>query len=397
MIEFEIINSQLLLSYEADPYSNVKWIDNELKIHGEVSIVKTFRFNVDDIVNSGDDYDDERRLFALGYLESGCYRIKGRILGINHDVFLSQDIKITRKTFIAQKGISIFSKMDKVLDEPIVVSDDISGALPISEFNQLLKNFPTSTELKHYTSSRISGVLKDYFETTTDAQEKFENFLNKKKSILKQSKVEWLYSYEMKKYQYIREIFVEMLKDANSYSEKDWQKQVAEFLLLIFPKYIAVIENVPVKDYYTNPDKATNRYIDIALVDTNGNIDIIELKKPFDKALIYANKYRHNYVPKKDLSGSVVQVEKYLFHLSKSGREGEKRIRDKYANELPNNLRINITNPKGILIVGRDNDLDEQQKFDFEIIKRKYSNILDVITYDDILRRLDNIIDKYSD
>jgi hypothetical protein len=45
-----------------------------------------------------------------------------------------------------------------------------------------------------------------------------------------------------------------------------------------------------------------------------------------------------------------------------------------------------------MLILGRDKDFDEKQKFDFEIIKRKYTNIVDIMTYDDLLRRLDNII-----
>lgn len=44
------------------------------------------------------------------------------------------------------------------------------------------------------------------------------------------------------------------------------------------------------------------------------------------------------------------------------------------------------------LILGRDKDFDDRQKFDFEIIKRKYANIVDIMTYDDLLRRLDNII-----
>mgnify|MGYP002151419419 CR=1 FL=1 len=195
---------------------------------------------------------------------------------------------------------------------------------------------------------------------------------------------------------YIRDSLIEMLKDAESYSEHDWQKLIANFLLLIFPKYICVIENVPVKDYYTNPEKTINRAIDLALVDVNGNIDIIEVKKPFENALIYSRKYRDNYVPKRELSGAVVQVEKYLFHLGKSGAAGEKRIQDKYSKELPTGINIRITNPKGIVIVGRDTGLNEQQKFDFEIIKRKYANIMDVLTYDDLLRRLENIIAKYS-
>ncbi len=45
-----------------------------------------------------------------------------------------------------------------------------------------------------------------------------------------------------------------------------------------------------------------------------------------------------------------------------------------------------------MLILGRDIDFFGEQEFDFEIIKRKYANIVDVMTYDDLLRRLDNII-----
>jgi hypothetical protein len=33
------------------------------------------------------------------------------------------------------------------------------------------------------------------------------------------------------------------------------------------------------------------------------------------------------------------------------------------------------------------------QQLDFEVIKRKYANMLDIITYDDLLRRLSNTID----
>ena len=36
----------------------------------------------------------------------------------------------------------------------------------------------------------------------------------------------------------------------------------------------------------------------------------------------------------------------------------------------------------------RSNIFAEHQKADFEIIRRKYKNILDIITYDDLLYRL---------
>ena len=61
-------------------------------------------------------------------------------------------------------------------------------------------------------------------------------------------------------------------------------------------------------------------------------------------------------------------------------------------------MGIRITNPKAIIVVGRDQQpngspaLDASQQLDLEIIKRKYANVIDILTYDDLLRRLDNII-----
>jgi len=87
-----------------------------------------------------------------------------------------------------------------------------------------------------------------------------------------------------------------------------------------------------------------------------------------------------------------MQAEKYLFYLSKSGRDGEKRITTKHVTDLPSGLEIKIANPKAIILIGRDSNLSEQEKFDFEFVRRKYSNVVDTISYDDLLRRLENVI-----
>jgi len=53
-----------------------------------------------------------------------------------------------------------------------------------------------------------------------------------------------------------------------------------------------------------------------------------------------------------------------------------------------------------MIVMGRDRRSDgsaalkKSRAFDFEIIKRKYGNMMDIMTYDDVLRRLDNIIDS---
>ena len=49
-----------------------------------------------------------------------------------------------------------------------------------------------------------------------------------------------------------------------------------------------------------------------------------------------------------------------------------------------------------MIILGRDHNFAADQKFDFEIIKRKYANIVDIMTYDDLLQRLENIIAKFK-
>ena len=87
-----------------------------------------------------------------------------------------------------------------------------------------------------------------------------------------------------------------------------------------------------------------------------------------------------------------MQIEKYIYHLNKSGQSGENKLTSKYKAKIPSDFKIKITNPSGIIIMGRDISLTPDQKEDFEIVKRKYKNVIDIITYDDLLRRLGFII-----
>lgn len=135
-----------------------------------------------------------------------------------------------------------------------------------------------------------------------------------------------------------------------------------------------------------------NRQIDILLVDSSGNVDIVEIKQPFDKCIVTNNQYRNNFIPLRELSGTVMQVEKYVFYLNKWGQAGENYLTEKYQSELPDDFSIKITNPGGLIIMGRDSNLGENQRQDFEVVKRKYKNVIDIITYDDLLRRLEFII-----
>lgn len=91
-----------------------------------------------------------------------------------------------------------------------------------------------------------------------------------------------------------------------------------------------------------------------------------------------------------------MQVEKYLFYLNKWSRKGENELNKKYKDKLPNDLEIKITNPSGMIIMGRENNLTKEQLWDFEIIKRQYKNVIDILTYDELIGRLKQIINKFS-
>ena len=42
--------------------------------------------------------------------------------------------------------------------------------------------------------------------------------------------------------------------------------------------------------------------------------------------------------------------------------------------------------------MGRSDSFNRQQKDDFELIKRQYKHIAEIMTYDDLMQRIDNII-----
>ena len=91
-----------------------------------------------------------------------------------------------------------------------------------------------------------------------------------------------------------------------------------------------------------------------------------------------------------------MQTEKYIFHLTRWGEIGEKKLNEKHLDKIPSGLKIKIINPKGMIIMGRENAFELQQKQDFEIIKRQYKNVIEIITYDDLIDRLKRTINCFS-
>lgn len=402
MIRFEDRDPLLILVYAPDDLRSPEWVDEKLAQDGHTTISRVLTVQKADLLDRTAKLDDEDsdgaiREFVIGRLE-GKYRIvRADVLGLRYDLRIAKSVPLSRTTFIAERDISIFGRIDDLVDEQIVVGGDEEGAIPEEEFARLLRRFPTTTELKLYSWSRVTRILGEYVETMTDAEAKLAEHMARRERALSETTVaaERLPAaneLELEKFTFVRDRIEEMLRSAEAYSEAEWQRTVADLFLLIFPQYVVVLQKVRVKEQYSKKPNMTVRELDLVLVAASGAVDILEIKKPFADGLMSARQYRDNHVPVRELSGTIMQVEKYLFYLSKSGPDGEKSIAERHKTELPAGLEIKIANPKAFVLSGRDHNFIGQQAFDFEFVRRKYSNVVDIITYDDLLRRLDNIL-----
>ncbi|WP_256360605.1 hypothetical protein [Methylomonas koyamae] len=163
MIKFTERGNQLLLIYQSDLYNDARWIDEKLQQDGDVTLRRTFTFSPADLVTQdipSDEVDDGDRIFVIGVLEGGYYKISKDILGLKHDLLLDGEMKIAAGTFIAHRDISVFRKIDELIEEPIIVGGSNESAIPLADFELLLKTFPTSTELTHYARTRIASTQR---------------------------------------------------------------------------------------------------------------------------------------------------------------------------------------------------------------------------------------------
>lgn len=409
MIEFRVTKRSIMLDYRAEDQGGA-WLVAQLKL-GKARLSKVFYFSKDDLVGDLQEWDDDESAeeqdftFRFASKAGAYYRIPGRIFQIPNDVLIAPtEIEVKRKTFAAERDISIMRRLSKFYPngEPIKLGGPDADAIPAALFQTMLARFPNTMEVNRYADARVATILEGFLNPLKDARREYEDYLSKRGSVLagERSQQTELFRSEILKFEYVSGVIGALLSSGSKHSEADWQRMIVPLLRLIFPKYVAVLEKVRLEDHYFVSGERTRREIDIALIDANGNLDIIEVKQPFENAVLGRAEYRDNFVPAKELVGTIMQAEKYLFHLAKWGVDGERKLTQRYVAKLPSGLDIRITNPKAMILIGRDQQVGATPAFtarqmsDFEIIKRKYANMIDIMTYDDLLRRLDRIIES---
>ena len=399
MITFSFKGNKLLLHYTPEREEN--WIKEAIDRRPYIKLKKTFTFwkellIVDDKANDGvgdefpdyDEFDTTSFLFAI--LSGDYYKVIRGVIVDKFDIYIHKTLPVTANYFVADSNVSVFKVIGKIYNGNIYLGGDEPHSLSHEAFDNLLRVFPTTYERKKYVEARISSLFRNYFDNVKDAQKTYQKYVDKKLSNQGNNLSKIFQEYELAKYDIILDKLKTMLLHEIEYSEHQWQEEILQIVLLLYPKYVFVFREVL---FIQNiPTALTEKSLDFLLVDSNGNTDIIEIKKPFENAIMTKGVYRDNFIPLRELSGTVMQVEKYVYYLNRWSEEGEKHGTIKYKSELPEGFTIKITNPSGIIIMGRENNLSIEQKRDFEVVKRKYKNVVDIITYDSLIERLETTI-----
>ena len=388
-IEFKKIDGKLILVYT--PAMGIDDITRRLSTEEGVQIKNTFHVT-DSLLYEIDEAEEEWEetlRFCVGVIGDTYIQLDSEVFGINHSFYIGNEIKLKPQMFTAYRNISIIRKIDEMIERDFYIGGDWEAHNGISKetFENLISKFPKTAELDKYAHMRIASIIKDYFPECDKYEAIYEKFIGSRNSSYappSSSLSDFNVQIELEQFTVAYQELKDMLDRYEAIEEKEWQEKIHNILQLLYPKYICCVREV--RFYGGKKDKQP----DFLLVDANGFVDILEIKKADVRML---SQYRNNYVASREVSGAIQQIEKYIFCLNSSDK-AKQDVSDRLDGMLPSVLNVQIVNPQGILLVGRSNEFNEEQKKDFELIKRQYKHVADIMTYDDLLFRLGNIIES---
>jgi hypothetical protein len=163
-----------------------------------------------------------------------------------------------------------------------------------------------------------------------------------------------------------------------THAESWWQDYIKGRILIMQQGYIRAIEKM-------NVAIGNTKYPDFSLVTHDNYLDILEIKKP-DTSILKEDLSRGNFHWDIEISRAVIQVENYLEHISNHAADVRSFLKDKY------NIDLKVVRPRGFILAGNTSEFaDQKQRDDFRLLSYGLKNVT-VITYDELLTRLDNHI-----
>lgn len=338
--------------------------------------------------------DDDTIEFVIGELDGDYYKLDKNVFQTNNIFYFQKDFKLKANYFFQLNKISILRKIDKVITNDLYIGGKVLNAIPEDIYINMIKNFPNTTECIKYQNMRIEFLCESYISPIKNNKQDYIDYVNKKDEKITNVGLninEEIVNSELIKYEYILSKLKVMLNESEKYSEDDWQIAIAKILMLLNSNYIGFLEKlrIPIEE------EGEFREPDFLLVDASGFIDIIEIKKADNIQILNKREYRNNFIPSQELSGAIMQCNKYCFWLTQNRKNNEALISKKIKEKYGIDMNINIRSPKFTIILGRSIDFTERQKKDFKTIKNQYNNVNEILTYDDIIIKLERIIGTF--
>lgn len=161
-----------------------------------------------------------------------------------------------------------------------------------------------------------------------------------------------------------------------NHNEGKWGDFLKKNLFLIDSKYVDAIPQL-------NVVLAGSRKVDFGLIDSQGYLDVFEIKKPSTK-LLAPKPDRGNYYWSLEAVKAIVQAEKYLFNAERKAPELTEDIKREKG------LNVEVVKPRAVVIIGESEQLDNNKKTnDFRILRQSLKNT-EIVLYDELLQRLKN-------
>ncbi len=160
---------------------------------------------------------------------------------------------------------------------------------------------------------------------------------------------------------------------ANDLVEQKWQEWFAKNQWVLGSDIVEILDERQID---------TANITDYLVEAHDGFLDIIEIKRPEGDLTFWSGTLDHgNYVPSTGLTKAVTQAVKYIYEIE----------REANSVKFLERVGIKTVKPRCVLVFGRSNDWNDEQKEAYRILNASYHN-LSIITYDHVLERARRIL-----
>lgn len=161
--------------------------------------------------------------------------------------------------------------------------------------------------------------------------------------------------------------------------EQEWQKWFKQNDWVLGTEFVKVLDE---------RELDTSHITDYLMQAYDGFLDIVEIKRPEGELRFWSSETDHgNYIPSMDLNKAITQATKYIYELERESNS------QKFYERVGS---VKTIKPRCILIYGRSNDWDNNQREAYRILNSCYHN-LTILTYDHVLNRAQRILGLTQD